>query len=106
VAKLTIDVRELGTISSGKPFDVAVVVDGGPPGASVNVRLRQTQGKPPFFTGTAKVILDANGIGEAVFKVTLFADVGTTSNAVLEATASDAAGTHYASDSKAVEVEG
>lgn len=107
MAKLTIDIRELGTVCAGKPFGVAVLVDGGPAGASALVRLRQTQGKQPLFENTAAVTLDANGSGEAPFRrVILQADPGATSNAMLEATASDSLHTHYASDSKLVEVDG
>ncbi|HXX68347.1 MAG TPA: hypothetical protein VEK07_14245 [Polyangiaceae bacterium] len=106
MAKLKIS-TQAERVASGAPFRVVVDVDSGPPGQDVRVSLRQTQGAAPLFSALQAVVLDSSGEATADFpQVVLSADHGTTSNAVLLATAVDDGHTFFNADARHVQVEG
>jgi hypothetical protein len=51
----------------GAKFTLVVAVSGGQPGDEVTVRLQQTAGVKPLFSGTARTPIDGAGNGNAVF---------------------------------------
>jgi hypothetical protein len=51
----------------GMKFTIVVAVYGGLPGDVVTVRLWQTAGVKPFYSGTASTTIDVAGNGNAIF---------------------------------------
>jgi len=54
--------------TAARPFRVVIEVSGARPGDQVRIRLRQSAGMMPFWSGVAVSIIDANGEGLAAFE--------------------------------------
>ncbi len=68
----------------GVAFTVVVAVSGGQPGDHVTVRLWQTAGMKPFYTGTAGTGIDASGNGNAIFDGVVLCGAGSTARLVAD----------------------